>query len=213
MDDIQPKKERMAAIIPCAGYGTRMGMKPNKSKELLINPETNEPLIKWHIDLCKEYNLEPIFIVRPEKKDLIKYLKGHRIIKYTPVQNEEWMYTVYNNRQHFSTKNILLLPDTCFSPRNAIVELKNHLEWLEWVLLTHEVPQNQSSLWGIYQDECILEKPKDATSTKAWGVIAFDISCVNGFKELGETKKIDLRKRVKHDILLNEFKDITRGDK
>lgn len=206
---------KFSAIIPSCGYGTRMNMMPNQSKELLINPDTSKPLIQWHIDLCKKYDIEPIFIVRPEKKDLISYLEKqqYKPILYSPNEGEEWMYTIYNNREYFSEKNILLLPDTTFSPQDVIVELKEHLEWLEFVLLLHEIPQNEQYLWGIYENEVVLEKPKACYSNLAWGVIGFDINCVDAFKELGETKKINLQKRVKYDILLNNFKDVTRGNK
>lgn len=210
MDDIQPEKTKFRAIIPCCGYGTRMGMQPNKSKELLPNPTTGEPLIQWHIDLCKKYDIEPLFIIRPEKTDLIEYVKDYECILYSPKEGEEWMWTIYNNREHFGDKNILLLPDTIFAPEDKIVELKEHLEWLELVCLTHEVEDNTK--WGIIDSYHIYEKTKDVhTVSISWGVIGFDKSVVDIFQQMGSGNKIaNISKLVKHNIPLDVFEDLTR---
>lgn len=208
MDDIEQPKLRFKAIIPCCGYGTRVGMKPNESKELLPNPTTGEPLIKWHIDLCKKYDIDPVFIVRPEKTDLIEYLKDHEVVLYQPVENEEWMDTIYKNKEHFGQKNILLLPDTVFGPDDTIEEMKKHLEWLELVCLTHEV--EDPTKWGVIDEINILEKPASTWVKTAWGVIGFDISIIDIFKQMAVDKKAYIAKLVKHNISLDAFEDLTR---
>ena len=56
----------MKALIPCAGFGTRMRMAPHQAKEL-IPDETGAPTIEWSLNICKENNIDPIIITRPEK--------------------------------------------------------------------------------------------------------------------------------------------------
>lgn len=210
-EDIQPKKLVFNAILPCAGFGTRVNMPADKSKELLVDPTTKKPLIQWHIDLCKEYNIEPIFIIRPEKTDLIEYVKDiGTTVLYTPKENEEWMFSIFNNKEHFGVKNILMLPDTTFEPKEIMKEMKEQLEWLELVSLTHEV--TTPNLWGCITDSHIYEK-QDWGNNTAWGVLGFDISIVHIFEDLGKYKQTDISRFVKHQLSLTNFKDHTRNGK
>ena len=209
-EDIQPPELKFSAILPCCGFGTRVNMPANQSKELLLNPATNQPLIQWHIDLCQKYEIEPIFIIRPAKTDLIEYVKDiGTTVLYEPKENEEWMFTIYNNREHFGVKNILMLPDTTFEPAD-LTELKLQLEWLELVSLTHEV--SEPTKWGTITDSYIYEK-QDWGNNTAWGVLGFDISIVHIFEDLGKYKQTDISKFVKHQLPLINFKDHTRNGK
>lgn len=210
--DIQPAKVKFSAIIPCCGLGKRMNMKLNESKELLLNPETNEPLIQWHINLCQKYDIEPIFIIRPAKTDLIEYVKDiGTIILYEPKENEEWMFTIFNNKEHFGQKNILMLPDTTFESVDIVIpELKENLEWLELVSLTHNVDDNLK--WGTITENYIYEKQDIGYNKTAWGVLGFNISVVHIFEDLGKHKQSDISRMVKHQIPLNSFKDLTRNE-
>ena len=58
----------MKALIPCAGFGTRMRMAPHQAKEL-IPDETGAPTIEWSLNICKENNIDPITYL-----DYLKYL-------------------------------------------------------------------------------------------------------------------------------------------
>lgn len=210
------REQLLYAVIPCCGFGTRVGMRSDQSKELLINPETGKPLIQWHIDLCEQYKIRPIFLVRPEKQDLVTYLTNlgleNNIVLYSPIPGEEWMSTIYNNKEHYGPKNILLLPDTVFQYEACMADFLQNLAWLEVVILTHEVPENERHLWGIYspQQQILFEKNKNADSNKAWGVIGFDLSMVGMFSDLEKYKEFNLQKLVKHDIPIKGFKDLTR---
>jgi dTDP-glucose pyrophosphorylase len=206
------KKSEVTAIIPCCGYGTRMNMPVNKSKELLINPDTNKPLIEWHLDQCKEYNIKPLCIVRQEKLDLMLYLLNKDIdfIVYTPKPNEEWMHTIYNNKQYYNEmKNILLLPDTIYEPKEALKEIKDLLDIYDFVFGTHEVKDPEK--WGLVNLNSLLEKPKNPSHNRAWGILGFND--VEIFKQLGYNKEIDLSLRLIQFVDLDLFKDLTRNEK
>ena len=47
---------RYTAIIPCAGFGTRMKMLPHQAKELLLDEDGNVT-IDWSLSICKRYNI------------------------------------------------------------------------------------------------------------------------------------------------------------
>ena len=118
----------MKAIIPCAGYGTRMNLEPTESKEMLIDPITNEPIIKYHLDLCDTYGLDPVIITRPEKTDLIDYCTsaGAEIVLFANPP-DEWPDSILASYYAWDATNILLLPDTRFEPTNIIQKIIDDL--------------------------------------------------------------------------------------
>lgn len=207
------KSSKVAAIIPCCGYGTRMNMPIDKSKELLINPNTDEPLIEWHLELCKLFDIEPICIVRPEKQDLIDYLRisGVKTILYTPEEKQSWAETIYNNKDHYNEKNILLLPDTVFAPKKALKQVKNALYKYPLVFATHLVYDYPN--WGIVRPNKLYEKPQSLDfryiQEAAWGLIGFTDAQI--FKDLIDKKESDIKNYKV--ININKFKDLTRTGK
>lgn len=204
----------MKAIIPCAGFGTRMGMKPNESKEMLPDRDNKgKPLIQWCLDICKAFKMEPLIITRKDKKDLRQYLfnKGVEFIDIKP--EGEWPNTVLHSESHWSNKgNILLLPDTRFDRLKCIEDIQRGLELgNKAVIALHEV--NDPSMWGIIKDYVIYEKPKYLKGKQwAWGIL--------GFKKF-EGKCILTALKEGHCFylentgftFLNKFEDLTRGDK
>src|SRR6266850_3092271 len=103
----------MRAIIPCAGFGTRVGMKSNQSKELLPD-SNNKPLIQYSLDICRLYQIDPLVILREEKKDLQEYLKKEKVNYITIKPEGEWYDTVLKSQGHWDENNVLMLPDTKF---------------------------------------------------------------------------------------------------
>lgn len=197
------------AIIPCAGYGTRVDMPINQSKELLSFD--GEVLLKWHLDLCKEHGVIPLVITRKEKQDLINYCAEQQVMCLILTPKGEWIDTVLASKHLWGEKNILLLPDTRYEPREAFKSLLEALDTKDVVVGTHEV--SDGNKWGIVNRVCesvlIAEKPKNATNAIAWGLIAF---C--------KTEGIDLLKSLRDSgnaqfsnaeiIPLKSFKDYTR---
>lgn len=198
----------MKAIIPCAGFGTRMGMKPNQSKELLIDPETGKPMIEWHLELCKTYFLEPFIITRAEKKDLVRYCNKNKISYLCIDPSGEWMSSVQKSKPFWSQNNILLLPDTKFGNTNVMSYIKSDLYLGSYhSLALHSV--SDSDKWCVVDNYSLLEKPKEFGNKvkQAFGIIGF-----NRGTELFE--KLEKNKRFKLENCsfqyLDWFRDLTR---
>lgn len=198
------------AIIPCAGFGTRMGMAPNKSKEMLPDPENdNKPIIDYSLNLCVQFKFKPLVILRKEKKDLKRYLKK-RGVDFIEVDHKgEWHETVLLSESHWLENNILILPDTRFQ---LITNLFDIIKGLELgnnaVFATHEVSDPEK--WGIIKDYYLFEKPKDLPGPqKAWGIVGFKNHY--GFDLFYNMRYNSFKLKNAGFTHLLEFKDITRG--
>ena len=169
----------MLAIIPCSGYGTRVGMQPWEAKELLLDKSSfgyGKPLIDYTLNICKEYNFSPLVTVRAEKKDLIAYLIERNITHLIEDSADgKWYNSVLKTQHLWETDNLLLLPDTRFLPRFQVMDhlrlgmsLGNNA-----VFAMHRV--DNPSQWGVITaDGVLIEKPQHLTGAHyAWGLIAF----------------------------------------
>lgn len=206
------------AIIPCAGLGTRMGMKPTESKEMLVDPATGKPLIAYTLDLCKQFNIQPVIITRQEKQDLILYCRNKAEVIILDTIPEEWPNTVLASKSFWSEKNILLLPDTRFEPVESIGEAIRALETLDFAFGAHKV--DDVSKWGMIEYEksnktlLVSEKPTQTNPGLAWGFIAFKNNgkSENLFNVYSKRNQFLYLKSF--DIMyLTSFKDITRTGK
>jgi len=203
----------MICIIPCAGFGKRMGMKKNQSKEML--PDTdfkNDHIIDYSINICRTLEIEPIVVTRKEKKDLINYLKEKKVkyIIFNPNEHNEWYDSVLASQAHWDEDNLLILPDTRFLPIfPTISDIKKGLELgNEAVFAVHKVndPQN----WGIIKDYSLFEKPENMEGPqRAWGLIGFKKSY--GFNLFSRMKMKNQELEHAGFVYLNSFLDITRG--
>ncbi len=201
-------------IIPCAGLGTRMSMTLNKSKELLIDPCTHEPIIKWSLDLCKKHHIEPLVITRKEKTDLIAYLseQGVKCLIIEP-DGSEWPSTVLASEHLWQENNILILPDTRFSPENALKQIEDSLLLQKPVTFALHSVDNVSK-WGCVEEFYYCEKPNKNTHGWAWGLIGFK-------KDFGPLLLNNmLEQQIFHDhieetnfLFLDKFVDLTRTGK
>jgi len=207
----------MRAIIPCCGFGTRVNMLPNESKEMLPDPDMFDSpsrvhIIDYSISFCKQHYLLPHIISRPEKVGLNEYIKYHTegvsLQMHTPVG--EWPLTVLASKDFWEEDNLLILPDTRFSyPHQAIQQMKHSLDMgCQAVIFTHEVKDPDK--WGIIKDYTIHEKPTKFTSPQtAWGLIAFK-------KDYGEILFDSMARKEPFSltdtafIKLSHFEDITR---
>lgn len=202
---------RIRAIIPCAGLGTRVGMSPGQSKELLYNKDGIK-LINHVLDICRRYGFDPLIISRKEKKDLNKYIKelGHDLLIIKP--EGEWQDTVLAGSEYWHDKNILILPDTEFETK-PLEYLNEFFHSRQIVLFTHLV--DDGNKWGcveeVNKEIIIKEKPKNVKSAEAWGMIGFRSS-------VGEYLFNCLKKAIfvghPHTtaiIPLTHFQDLTRN--
>lgn len=220
--------EKTLCILPCAGLGTRMNMKPNESKEMLPDPKTDKPLIDYSLDLCKKYDLQPLIITRKEKTDLIEYIdkrnNSENISLLTLSEiNGEWPETILRSEPFWNENNILMLPDTRFEPDTIIESIKNKLNEHtlfvkpRYVFGMHivdvEIP------WGLVENiqymasTSVTEKP--IKRFRAWGVIGFK---KNHGELLFQSQKQKNQQFCEHtpyvvEYTFDSFKDITRSGK
>lgn len=202
------------AIIPCCGFGTRMNMTVNRSKELMGDPHTFEPLIKWHIDLCKQYDIEPLILVRPEKTDLIEYCNDEKINHVVMHPGQEWTETVYLSSPYWRDNNILLLPDSRFFPTNVLKYVKDALDIgteASFGVFNVDDPSKWCCLTptGIYEKRSDIPEPFMAIGifgfTKEFGLTLFEgLSRIN----FSSIDKANVYYRM-----LDKFLDLTRTGK
>lgn len=195
----------MRAIIPCAGFGTRMGMKPNESKEMLFLNNEDTPCIDYALKQCAANGLSPLVVTRPEKKDLIAYCEelGVKLMLLNP--KREWADTVLASRPYWDEDNVLLLPDTRWENPRSVHKI---VETNCFTIGTHFVmdPQN----WGIYEGGAIIEKPKETHSNIAWGIIKFEYAeGIKFFTEIADNK-YSLLPKNHTQFNLGRFQDLTR---
>lgn len=207
-------------ILPCAGFGTRVQYKTEGklSKELLPDPLSGQPLIEKHLVVAKSLGAPVHIITRTEKHDLIDYLerkKPHQQICIQLIESsKEWPDTVLKAKEFFIEKNILILPDTVFSPLSVVSEMTEALQQVDVVYATHQVDDPQN--WGILSGQELWEKPTDPHfGMTAWGLIAFRRSVGEQVFEahlqstLRKTKARLIYSRF--EIRLLGFKDLTRS--
>jgi UTP-glucose-1-phosphate uridylyltransferase len=204
------------AIIPCAGFGTRIKMLSHESKEMLIDPNNPDKyLIDYSLDLCYKYNIDPVVITRPEKQDLINYLKTKECELIICKPGKEWAETVLKSQGLWGDKNILLLPDTRFDvdALEKVIQLMHYNYKL--VTAVHNISNTESDKWGTVTKDHIFEKwPRfsgnDEAKLLAWGILGFDknigVELFNSLYPCGFYKNNENIGMV----YLDSFKDITR---
>jgi len=201
----------MKLILPCAGFGVRMGMEPNKSKELL--DYHGKPLIENSLLFSKLYSdITPVVITRKEKTDLIDYCNNKNICTEIIEVEGEWADTVLKSKRYWEEDNLLILPDTVFDPfLTSITEIRSGLDLgNNAVFALHIVgdPWN----WGTILNYTLREKSPSIHPCYAWGIIGFK-------KDYGEQLFSNCKKGKELKLencgftYLNSFKDLTRTGK
>lgn len=199
----------MRAIIPCAGFGTRMNMPKNKSKELMLY--RGRPIIEYTLEICSIYKLKPLVITRGEKTDLIKYCDKNDIDCLEIKPEGEWADTVIKSQMFWREHNVLMLPDTVWSPISAIEQIKFNLQMGVGLCFgMHSV--DDVSKWGSINDQYLYEKRNQTSPGYAWGVIGFTQSHGRRlFKHLANSTWPFCIDRAAY-VKLDSFKDVTRGE-
>lgn len=215
-------KSKRLAIIPAAGFGTRVGSP--QSKEMLINSQTGSPMINFAIDLALEACSEVLVITRKEKINLINHLQLHypmvKLLFIDPTK--EWTHSVYESRRFWNDENIIILPDSSFTPTSIINSLLCKLSLdSDLSFATFEVDDFKT--WGVVACDSqnqlwIGEKPRSIGSTItrffAWGVVAFKGSVGEHFwrsmMQSSETNQL-LEIGLEYSFIpLDSFEDLTR---
>jgi len=202
------KASMPTVLIPCAGFGKRVGEPP--AKELLKLPSENNPLIHWCLDLTKKFKMRPVLITRKDKKAFLEYIEtirdAYNIELCLIDASKEWPDTLLKSDSCWTEQNIVLLPDTRFSPDDILPKLSDSLKKNDLAFATFSVPGANSdkfSCWGVLKSDganyWIAEKPRNADEvfTQAWGLFAFK-------KEFG----VDLLTKMLESNGDHEFKKI-----
>lgn len=205
-------------IVPAAGYGTRVGMP--MSKELFTNAE-GLYLIDKAIKIGEVHQIPVHIITRKEKINLIEYLKQFSHVTTQIINpSREWPDTILQSKPFWSKKNLLILPDTTWSPMNIEIELLNDLS--EFDLSIGAFKENNLRTWGAFDtltsSYTLIEKPVDQNleSFLAWGLIAFKNEIGSDLFNLILESTIDHQLKKTHFNfnyrILDSFIDLTRGN-
>lgn len=199
---------RPKLILPCAGFGTRAGMRPDQSKEL--NAFNGKPLIEFSLDIAKTYGLEPHVITRKEKLDLIGYCVSNDIsIQVLEAPGAEWADTMLQSSPYWAPHNLFMLPDTVFDNPEIIQELMRDLQLGCNVSFgVHEVKSQH--VWSTINNYRVIEKPIVMGPGTAWGCFSYERKYGKMLFESFTTKNkfMKLHKASFHTLV--NFKDLTR---
>lgn len=91
---------------------------------------SNLESVKKLINYCTKYNLSPLFVVHPLKRDIIQYL-GHEsqsFLVYQPREDDNNFKIALLTEEDWFDNNILILPNKLFKPHRILNEIKVHLE-------------------------------------------------------------------------------------
>ena len=197
----------LRTLIPCAGLGTRAKMKYNESKELLLFEGI--PLIEHALS----QSINPLVITRIEKEDLIEYCSNHGVdTLILDEPTKEWPETILKSESQWEEDNVILLPDTIFTPFKVVEGLGEDLRETNYAFAVHKV--KDPTKWGIISDDFLIEKPTHLEGLQqefwAWGLMGFK-------KDHGKLllqcclEKKPLKMYDYSMLFLNTFKDVTRG--
>ncbi len=208
-------------LIPASGFGTRVGSPP--AKELLPDPENGKPLIKFSLDIAETVDAQAVVITRKNKLILIDALRHYANVEICLIDSsKEWPDTLLQSEPYWGENNVVLLPDTRFSPLNTVEQIFSNLEsGKKIVFATFAV--NDFSTWGVVARNKsswhICEKPSNreclsVETLQAWGIFGFKREfgkeLLNAMLQSGfdhRMKPIDSSVDLLH---LETFQDLTR---
>lgn len=202
------------------------------AKELLYSNTLRSTFIDHAIALAKSWQARPVVVTRRDKTALNDYLVTNyqNQIKVKFIESSvEWADTCLQSIDLLSEHNVLLLPDTQFSPTDIGARLLDALAHCELAAATF----NPDSLetWGALAQTnsgaLICEKPKGPippalrnsipiAQAKAWGLLAFRKERASelfskisrSHEEQGSWQQIQCSFR---ELSLTHFADLTRG--
>lgn len=195
-------------ILPCAGLGTRVGMRHDQSKELC--EYNGKPLIQFALDICSKYGYVPHVITRKEKLDLIQFCQDRKItVQILDEPGREWADTVLKSQPYWADVNLFILPDTVWDNPEIVQELVNNIKLGNNAAFGILDVENQSK-WSTINNYTVTEKPRVHGAGIAWGCFAF--KKVYGFNLFFRLSQKDYPFKLKRCSFhsLKNFYDVTR---
>jgi dTDP-glucose pyrophosphorylase len=172
MPEKSTTRQRPLMILPAAGHALRLGQP--QAKEMLIHDAA--PLIDWSLELATELGFQVVVITRKEKTNLIQHLQSQKVDFLLVDSTQEWPETVLRSKENWREKNLLVLPDTRFSPKRVAADLLENLtERAPLHFAIHRIKDSRQ--WGVIDHQSrnlrICEKPLESDWPWAWGLIGF----------------------------------------
>lgn len=211
--------EAPTVLIPAAGFGTRVGSPP--AKELLLRPNSGEPLIQAPLMWAQERHWNAVVITRRDKQLLIDFLTlQFPMVKLCLVDSTpDWTTTMSLSHAYWTNKNILILPDVEFSPVDVLDQINIGLDDHDVMVGSHSVSDCQN--WGFLRKISahlfeVSEKPNKAlrAEERAWGVLGFRGSIGHSlFESQRQSQREDSPKVLEGrlgECPLDHFRDLTR---
>jgi bifunctional N-acetylglucosamine-1-phosphate-uridyltransferase/glucosamine-1-phosphate-acetyltransferase GlmU-like protein len=179
------------ALIPAAGFGTRMGSPP--AKELLHHPYfKNKNFLEICLESCQKLSVSPLVISRKDKTELNDFLSQNNIPFTLINQSLDWQDSILQSEFLWQEENLVLLPDTYFTPLSQVQKTLMKLKDVSLSFTYFKVSDSKN--WGgiKFDSKEVLIVEKKTGFNYAWGHLAFK-------KEIGSK----LFKHLLHD---KEFK-------
>ena len=204
-------------ILPCAGFGTRVGASVSSGKELMIDPNTGKPLIEYALNIAKWLKAPTTIISRQDKEEFNAYVKQeHPLTELICIDKVvgEWPETVKRSNASWADLNIMLLPDTRFSyPIASVKAVIRQLFERKMAFGTFDIKEEESYKFAVLQGNKACEKPDIWGSKRALGIFGFrkavGLQLFSGFSSR-KWFELDAEPGI---IELEWFKDITRNGK
>lgn len=214
--------ESPLVILPCAGFGRRVGSPPAKE---LLPLRNGQPLIDGPLLDAKHLHWDSVVVSRIEKRELNHYLATHFADTKLHLcqETEEWPQSVLESSKYWKTWNLLVLPDTAYSPEDIWLQMFRAIE-AGTKLVVAEHPVSQAKLWGrvfIEGHQVLLAEKTDLQmldSSMAWGLLLFHRSIgqalFDGFIESRKENTAIRLSQCQPDnvkfVGLQSFTDLTR---
>lgn len=123
------KNNKLVAILPAAGKGSRLGLPFSKELLPLFDKSNFYPVIKSSLDELSKVGVKKIIIVINDKKsDLIKYLGngkkfGFEFVYAVQEQPKSLPHAIYEGIKFVNDENVIfMMPDTLISPFGFLTE-------------------------------------------------------------------------------------------
>lgn len=194
-----------------------MGSPP--AKELLPQPESGQPLIRFSLDRARDCDASPVVITRRDKHALVAALEEWGIESYLIDASREWPDTLLQSEPVWGERNLVLLPDTTFEPTSMAAALLDSLSETDIAFATFPVVQPE--VWGMFGSRngraFVAEKPRtipEGLTARAWGLFAFrreaGRTLLRAMLESGADHSFHEVFRAKEAAVLTRFTDHSR---
>ncbi len=173
-------------LIPAAGYGTRVRTvqdcaTPSASpdcKEMLSRPDYNH-MIDFALDIAARLHVAAHVITRKDKVSLAAHLERRQREQPLTFQfvepTREWPESILVSEPHWRMRNLVVLPDSDFTPEAIAGEMIEALASAQTVWALFEASAEQCRSYGVVDTKLNrhAEKPLDSNGAQPWGVFGF----------------------------------------